>query len=113
MHTLSKLVICLVMLRGRHRSLPVAIDRAIMLPSEFKKEDDDTAEQNNDFDNDHQNHEPFTYSDTMGSRYNSEVRQRIPRKSTIGEQSYRMQEGLGESQAQIADDSPQKGVQEP
>jgi hypothetical protein len=25
------------MLRGRHRGLPVAIDRAIMLPSEFEK----------------------------------------------------------------------------
>ena len=29
---LSKLIICLVMLRGRHRGLPVAIDRAIMVP---------------------------------------------------------------------------------
>lgn len=99
MHTLSKLVICLVMLRGRHRSLPVAIDRAIMLPNEFKKEDEDTAEQNNEFDNNDQSHEPFTYSETMGSRYDSEVRQRISRKSTNGEQSYCMQEGLGESQA--------------
>ncbi|KAG1855585.1 cation transport protein-domain-containing protein [Suillus subluteus] len=34
---LSKLILCLVMLRGRHRGLPVAIDRAIMFPSEFKK----------------------------------------------------------------------------
>lgn len=30
--SLSKLIICLVMLRGRHRGLPVAIDRAVMLP---------------------------------------------------------------------------------
>jgi Trk-type K+ transport system membrane component len=30
----SKLVLCLVMLRGRHRGLPVALDRAIRLPSE-------------------------------------------------------------------------------
>lgn len=29
----SKLVLCVVMLRGRHRGLPVAIDRAILLPS--------------------------------------------------------------------------------
>ncbi|THH17258.1 hypothetical protein EW146_g3518 [Bondarzewia mesenterica] len=35
MHTLSKLIICAVMLRGRHRGLPVAVDRAIMLPKEF------------------------------------------------------------------------------
>ncbi|KAK4442869.1 cation transport protein-domain-containing protein [Podospora aff. communis PSN243] len=33
-NTGSKLVLCLVMLRGRHRGLPVALDRAIRLPSE-------------------------------------------------------------------------------
>lgn len=27
------------MLRGRHRGLPVAIDRAVMLPNEYKSED--------------------------------------------------------------------------
>lgn len=32
---LSKLIICAVMLRGRHRGLPVAIDRAVMLPSDL------------------------------------------------------------------------------
>ena len=37
MHPLSKLIICAVMLRGRHRGLPVAIDRAIMLPSELEE----------------------------------------------------------------------------
>jgi len=35
---LSKLIICLVMIRGRHRGLPVAIDRAVMLP-DIKSED--------------------------------------------------------------------------
>ncbi|CAL1711435.1 unnamed protein product [Somion occarium] len=38
---LSKLIICLVMLRGRHRGLPVAIDRAIMLPFEFQETADE------------------------------------------------------------------------
>ncbi|KAI6046353.1 cation transport protein-domain-containing protein [Pisolithus marmoratus] len=38
---LSKLVVTLVMLRGRHRGLPVAIDRAVMLPSEFNKAEED------------------------------------------------------------------------
>ncbi|KAG2153183.1 cation transport protein-domain-containing protein [Suillus clintonianus] len=38
---LSKLILCIVMLRGRHRGLPVAIDRAIMLPSEFEKTNDE------------------------------------------------------------------------
>ncbi|TCD60471.1 low affinity potassium transporter [Steccherinum ochraceum] len=35
LHPLSKLVICVVMLRGRHRGLPVALDRAVMLPRRF------------------------------------------------------------------------------
>ncbi|MCJ1361868.1 hypothetical protein MMC16_000968 [Acarospora aff. strigata] len=33
-HTLSKLILCFVMIRGRHRGLPVAIDRAVLLPGE-------------------------------------------------------------------------------
>ena len=33
-HALSKLILCAVMLRGRHRGLPVAIDRAVLLPGE-------------------------------------------------------------------------------
>lgn len=33
-HAFSKLVLCAVMLRGRHRGLPVAIDRAVLLPGE-------------------------------------------------------------------------------
>jgi len=32
---LSKLIVCIIMLRGRHRGLPVAIDRAILLPNEL------------------------------------------------------------------------------
>jgi Trk-type K+ transport system membrane component len=33
-HKASKIVLCGVMLRGRHRGLPVAIDRAVLLPNE-------------------------------------------------------------------------------
>ncbi|RMX93745.1 hypothetical protein D0868_12679 [Hortaea werneckii] len=33
-HTLSKLILCAVMLRGRHRGLPVAIDKAVLIPGE-------------------------------------------------------------------------------
>ncbi len=33
-HTASKLVLCAVMIRGRHRGLPVALDRAVRLPGE-------------------------------------------------------------------------------
>lgn len=42
---LSKLVVCAVMIRGRHRGLPVAIDRAVMLPNEFAEEDAEVAEE--------------------------------------------------------------------
>ncbi|KAH8200399.1 hypothetical protein TruAng_005428 [Truncatella angustata] len=34
LYTGSKLVLCFVMLRGRHRGLPVALDRAVRLPGE-------------------------------------------------------------------------------
>lgn len=37
-HTTSKLILCLTMLRGRHRGLPVAIDRAIELPHTSQEE---------------------------------------------------------------------------
>lgn len=42
-HTLSKLILCFVMLRGRHRGLPIAIDKAILLPGEdlAEAEEDD------------------------------------------------------------------------
>jgi len=42
-HTLSKLILCAVMLRGRHRGLPVAIDKAVLLPGEANEraEEDD------------------------------------------------------------------------
>lgn len=32
--TFSKLIICAMMIRGRHRGLPYALDRAILLPEE-------------------------------------------------------------------------------
>ncbi|KAI9844241.1 MAG: hypothetical protein M1838_002277 [Thelocarpon superellum] len=44
-HALSKLILCAVMLRGRHRGLPVAIDRAVLLPGEYlaAAEEEDAA----------------------------------------------------------------------
>ncbi|GAA6022173.1 hypothetical protein JCM10207_003933 [Rhodosporidiobolus poonsookiae] len=41
--TLSKLIVIIVMIRGRHRGLPIAIDRAVLLPSDLEKHFDDTA----------------------------------------------------------------------
>ncbi|KAM0793243.1 hypothetical protein ACM66B_000706 [Microbotryomycetes sp. NB124-2] len=43
LRTLSKLVLCAIMIRGRHRGLPIAIDRAVLLPSELTKLEDDTT----------------------------------------------------------------------
>ncbi|OJD17721.1 hypothetical protein AJ78_02185 [Emergomyces pasteurianus Ep9510] len=37
----SKLVICAMMIRGRHRGLPSQLDRAVMLPSDRLVDDDD------------------------------------------------------------------------
>jgi len=34
----SKVVMCFMMIRGRHRGLPYALDRAIMLPSDHVTE---------------------------------------------------------------------------
>ncbi|KAL2220435.1 potassium uptake transporter [Thermoascus aurantiacus ATCC 26904] len=42
-HTLSKLVICAMMIRGRHRGLPYELDRAILLPSEKLEREETTA----------------------------------------------------------------------
>ena len=44
-HTISKLILAATALRGRHRGLPVTVDRAVMLPSEslaWAEEDDAT-----------------------------------------------------------------------
>ncbi|BGP36458.1 hypothetical protein JCM10449v2_000359 [Rhodotorula kratochvilovae] len=43
LNTLSKLIIIAVMIRGRHRGLPIAIDRAVLLPSDLAKHGDDTT----------------------------------------------------------------------
>ncbi|RSL93909.1 hypothetical protein CEP52_012966 [Fusarium oligoseptatum] len=42
--TFSKLVICAMMIRGRHRGLPYALDRAIVLPDEKSLGNEVTAE---------------------------------------------------------------------
>ena len=39
MSNASKLVLCAVMLRGRHSGLPVALDRAIVFPTEFARKE--------------------------------------------------------------------------
>lgn len=41
LHTGSKVVLCLAMMRGRHRGLPVAIDRAVRLPGDQLTKDEE------------------------------------------------------------------------
>ncbi|KAJ3511772.1 hypothetical protein NLJ89_g3904 [Agrocybe chaxingu] len=84
MHPLSKLIICLVMLRGRHRGLPNAIDRAIMLPTELEKKDEAIADARSQLSAggaEMHNNQPFRYSETMNSLHPSELRQRSRRFS--------------------------------
>lgn len=38
---LGKLIICLCLWRGRHRGLPYAIDRAVLLPMDLEQHDED------------------------------------------------------------------------
>lgn len=70
------------MLRGRHRGLPVAIDRAVMLPAEFKQDQNDTQEENR---SQHTpDGHPFAHSETVNSRtsrYTADIRQRPRRHS--------------------------------
>lgn len=42
LNTFSKLVICAMMIRGRHRGLPVRLDRAIILPSDKFSADEES-----------------------------------------------------------------------
>lgn len=69
------------MLRGRHRGLPVAIDRAVMLPAEFKQDRNDTQEETSHHMSDGH---PFAHSETVNSRnsrYTADIRQRPRRHS--------------------------------
>ncbi|KAF9560954.1 hypothetical protein CPC08DRAFT_750168 [Agrocybe pediades] len=82
MHTLSKLIICLVMLRGRHRGLPVAIDRAVMLPSEFKKDEElDNRSHYSLSRNDSLDRRALAYSESLNG-HTPDIRQRMRRFST-------------------------------
>ena len=68
-HPLSKLIVCVVMLRGRHRGLPVAIDRAVVLPFEFEKKCD---ENDVDYIVDRGNMQPMNYADNTSASLQSQ-----------------------------------------
>jgi len=46
--TASKLILCLVMLWGRHRELPVALDRAVRIPGTEEEIEEDAAIEDED-----------------------------------------------------------------
>ncbi|KAF8911487.1 cation transport protein-domain-containing protein [Gymnopilus junonius] len=75
MHTLSKLIICLVMLRGRHRGLPVAIDRAVLLPNEFEKTGEEISAGTIFTGNEESGAQTFPQSLSLNN-HNSDIRQR-------------------------------------
>ncbi|KAG8896927.1 low affinity potassium transporter, partial [Tulasnella sp. 408] len=79
--TLSKLIIIAVMIRGRHRGLPVAIDRAVVLKGY-------------DFPDSYEQNETFPRSDTVDRRgRNGELKgvgypAALDEKATLGRQDY-------------------------
>jgi Trk-type K+ transport system membrane component len=44
--TISKVVICAMMIRGRHRGLPYAVDRAVVLPGDTEGRDQEYEDGN-------------------------------------------------------------------
>jgi len=72
------------MIRGRHRGLPVAIDRAVLLPAEFQRRDeyeyvDDTSQ--------HQNQAsdtPYANGDTTNEKRNDDDTSEWPRHLSAG-----------------------------
>ncbi|KAJ3542209.1 hypothetical protein NMY22_g3597 [Coprinellus aureogranulatus] len=109
--TVSKLVFCAVMIRGRHRGLPVAIDRAVMFPREFQNQDD--QDQETDSDSEHEDAESRRTSARVLSIITEPVpalephlhRRRLHRKS---QQSLALTESAGEHTANPR--QPQKQV---
>lgn len=70
------------MLRGRHRGLPVAIDRAVMLPNEFEKEDEDLPGDNPFTGSEDSEGQTFTQpqSPSLTKHNPSDIRQRVSRR---------------------------------
>ncbi|XP_006461265.1 hypothetical protein AGABI2DRAFT_70136 [Agaricus bisporus var. bisporus H97] len=82
--TLSKLIVCVTMLRGRHRNLPFALDRSIMLPKEFK--------QTNEGDTTNDNTAQRSFGAGTGSLYSrddnnvnvdAQLHKRVPRRESM------------------------------
>ncbi|KAF7969625.1 hypothetical protein HWV62_26803 [Athelia sp. TMB] len=87
---LSKFIVCLVMLRGRHRGLPVAIDRAVMLPKEFQQSQevfDDAPREDFDAGQTARNRSsPSPYSDSLNEKRNRS-RESSQRSQDVGREN--------------------------
>ena len=81
-HTVSKLILIIVMLRGRHRGLPMAIDRAVLLPGQELMERMDKE-----------------YNGTVDKRDRAEEEEQI-RKMQTGSQVEKIDEGQDPGQDQ-------------
>lgn len=109
MHTLSKLIICLVMLRGRHRGLPVAIDRAVMLPNEFEKSNEDPSNDSISSANDDTQDWAFTQSPNVNGPNASDIRQRLSRRVSTRLSPTEEKEHQEEGEMNLSNDhSPRK-----
>jgi hypothetical protein len=76
------------MLRGRHRGLPVAIDRAIMLPMEFDSNNGGSTPESDD------NSPPNM--DASSTAYSSGLRHKLGRASSRASRRSRMSRQSGE-----------------
>ncbi|KAF8648539.1 hypothetical protein AX16_006243 [Volvariella volvacea WC 439] len=70
---LSKLIVCAVMIRGRHRGLPVAIDRAVVLPwveeNRFQEQPQEFPRQASIITNGHLKHSVGIFSDNKSNHF--------------------------------------------
>lgn len=73
--TISKLIVCAVMIRGRHRGLPVAIDRAVMYPREYENQDYGEGEET---DSDSENEDDKSQTHTHRPRVLSIITEPVP-----------------------------------
>jgi Trk-type K+ transport system membrane component len=87
--TLSKLIIIAMQIRGRHRGLPYALDRAILLPSEtlHQKENEDATRRarrgSNALDGNSMSMDGITRTGTGLSRKSTQSAERVSRPNQI------------------------------
>lgn len=84
--TFSKVVICLMVIRGRHRGLPYSLDKAIMLPSQKRAEDGRKIGASGD-DADDAHHMPMSPMSAMTTGLGMSRMQSMVRERRTGEKA--------------------------